>query len=68
MNETRDSDIIHSDAEEEDINDWQNVHDPLQKEAKEIITKKVKSIRLNAKRTAAKKIAEARFLKRRRSK
>ena len=64
----------HSDEEsiqsecEEDFVDWGVIHDPLQAEAKDIISKRVKAIRLIAKRNAAKKIAEARFLWRKRGK
>ena len=48
---------------EEDYVDWGATHDPLQDEGKEVIAKKVKSYRLKSKRKAARKIAEARFLR-----
>lgn len=48
--------------------DWGSIHDPLQTEAKVIIAEKVKLLRLKAKRKSSKKIAEARFLRRKRGK
>ena len=48
--------------------DWGNIHDPLQKEAQSAIIQKIRNLRLGAKRKAAKKIAEERFLRRRRGK
>lgn len=55
--------------EEEEVEvDWGNIHDPLQKEAKSAIAQMIRNMHLNAKRQAAKKIAEARFLSRRRGK
>lgn len=54
--------------EEEEVEvDWGNIHDPLQKKAQSAIVQKIRNLRLNSKREAAKKIAEARFLKRRRA-
>ena len=53
---------------EEDYVDWGAIHDPLQDEGKEIIKKKVQSYHLKSKRKAARKIAEARFLRRKRGK
>ena len=65
--ELSDEELIQSECEEGHV-DWGTIHDPLQAEAKDIISKRVKSIRLKAKRNAAKKIAEARFLRRKRRK
>ena len=53
---------------EEDYVDWGAIHDPLQDEGKEMIEKKVQSYHLKSKRKAARKIAEARFLQRKRGK
>ncbi len=60
--ELSDEELIQSECEESHV-DWGTIHDPLQAEAKDIISKRVKSICLKAKRNAAKKIAEARFLR-----
>ena len=60
--ELSDEELIQSECEESHV-DWGTIHDPLQAEAKDIISKQVKSICLKAKRNAAKKIAEARFLR-----
>lgn len=56
-----------SEAEEVEA-DWGSIHDHLQKEAQSAIEQEIRNLQLNAKRQAAKKVAEARFLKRRRGK
>ena len=43
--------------------DWGNIHDPLQTEAWDIISQKVKQLKINATRKAVQRIAEARFLR-----
>lgn len=48
--------------------DWGNIHDPLQREGQSAIVQKIRNLRLCAERQAAKKIAEARFRRRKRSK
>lgn len=62
-----DDEAVLSEAEEMEV-DWGNIHDPLQKEAQSAIIQKIRNLRLGAKRKAAKKIAEERFLRRRRGK
>ena len=66
-NSDADDEAVLSEAEEMEV-DWGNIHDPLQKEAQSAIIQKIKNLRLGAKRKAAKKIAEERFLRRRRGK
>ena len=58
-----DDDAIGSETEESGA-DWGNIHDPLQPEARDIISQKVKQLKRNERRKAAQRIAEARFLKR----
>lgn len=48
--------------------DWGNIHDPPQREVQSAIVQKIRNLRLCAERQAAKKIAEARFRRRKRSK
>ena len=62
-----DDDAIGSETEESGA-DWGNIHDPLQPEARAIISQKVKQLKINARRKAAQRIAEARFLRRKRGK
>ena len=62
-----DDEAVLSEAEEVEA-DWGSIHDPLQKEAQSAIVQEIRNLRLNAKRQAAKKVAEARFLRRRRGK
>ena len=62
-----DDDAIGSETEESGA-DWGNIHDPLQPEARDIISQKVKQLKRNARRKAAQRIAEARFLRRKRGK
>ena len=57
-----------SDEEQGQVDALSGVTDILQPAAKEALQKRVKSVRLKAKRKAAKKIAEMRLLKRKRSK
>lgn len=66
-NSDADDEAVLSEAEEMEV-DWGNIHDPLQKEAQSAIIQKIRNLRLGAKRKAAKKIAEERFLRRRRGK
>lgn len=66
-NSDPDDEAVLSEAEEMEV-DWGNIHDPLQKEAQSAIVQKIRNLRLGAKRKAAKKIAEERFLRRRRGK
>lgn len=66
-NSDADDEAVLSEAEEMEV-DWGNIHDPLQKEAQSAIVQKIRNLRLGAKRKAAKKIAEERFLRRRRGK
>ena len=66
-NSDADDEAVVSEAEEMEV-DWGNINDPLQKEAQSAIVQKVRNVRLSAKRKAAKKIAEERFLRRRRGK
>ena len=66
-NSDADDETVLSEAEEMEV-DWGNIHDPLQKEAQSAIVQKIRNLRLGAKRKAAKKIAEERFLRRRRGK
>ena len=66
-NSDADDEAVVSEAEEMEV-DWGNINDPLQKEAQSAIVQKVRNLRLSAKRKAAKKIAEERFLRRRRGK
>ena len=61
-----DDEAALSKAEEVEV-DRGHIHDPLQKGAQSVIQQTIKKLRLNAKRQAA-KIAEARFLSRRRGK
>ena len=58
-----DDDAIMSETEESSA-DWGNIHDPLQTEARNIISQKVKQLKRNARRKAAQRIADARFLRR----
>ena len=62
-----DDDAIGSETEESGA-DWENIHDPVQPEARDIISQKVKQFKRNARRKAAQRIAEARFLRRKRGK
>lgn len=62
-----DEENIQSEVEENHV-DWGTIHDPLQAEVKKLIAEKMKSLHLRAKRKAARKIAEARFLRRKRGK
>lgn len=66
-NSDADDEAVLSEAEEMEV-DWGNIHDPLQKEAQSAIIQKIRNLGLGAKRKAAKKIAEERFLRRRRGK
>ena len=66
-NSDADDEAVLSEEEEVEV-DWGDIHDPLQKEAQSAIVQKIRNLRLNSKREAAKKIAEARFVKRRRGK
>ena len=66
-NSDADDEAVLSEAEEMEV-DWGNIHDPLQKEAQSANIQKIRNLRLGAKRKAAKKIAEERFLRRRRGK
>ena len=66
-NSDADDEAVLSEAEEMEV-DWGNIHDPLQKEAQSAIVQKIRNLCLGAKRKAAKKIAEERFLRRRRGK
>lgn len=66
-NSDADDEAVPSEAEEMEV-DWGNIHDLLQKEAQSAIIQKIRNLRLGAKRKAAKKIAEERFLRRRRGK
>ena len=59
-----DDDAIVSETEESSA-DWGNIHDdPLQTEARDIISQKVKQLKRNARRNATQRIADARFLRR----
>ena len=58
-----DDEAVLLEAEEVEA-DWGSIHDPLQKEAQSAIVQEIRNLRLNAKRQAAKKVAEA-FLRRR---
>ena len=62
-----DDDAIGSETEASGA-DWENIHDPVQPEARDIISQKVKQFKRNARRKAAQRIAEARFLRRKRGK
>ena len=61
-------DITHQFSLSKQITDagWGNIHDPLQPEARDIISQKVKQLKRNARRKAARRIAEAKFLRRKR--
>ena len=59
-----DDDAIVSETEESSA-DWGKIHDyPLQTEARDIISQKVKQLKRNARRNATQRIADARFLRR----
>jgi hypothetical protein len=64
----RDSDIQSESDAEDNPGLWKKITDPLQQEARSILEKRIKSVRLKARRKAAKAIAESRLLRRKRSK
>lgn len=67
MEEMNDENVV-SESEDSDPEEWVTVNDVLGAESRELISKKVKSLRKQATREAAKKIEAERFLKRKRSK
>ena len=67
MDEMNDENVV-SESEDSDPEEWINVNNVLGAERRELISKKVKSLRKQATREAAKKIEAERFLKRKRSK
>lgn len=60
-----DDDTIGSETEES-IADLGNIHDPLQPEARNIISQKIRQLKRHPRRKAAQRIAEARFLRQKR--
>lgn len=70
LEEKYEDELISSESDEEQgqVDSLSGVTDILQPAAKDALQKRVKSVRLKAKRKAAKKIVEMRLLKRKRSK